>query len=84
MVLFVIIKKKSEFDAVLRKQGKFTDEEYEMMKKHSEIGRKMVKEILTDVEEKEFVQVAFHDANYHHEKVNGKGYPKGLKGVKAK
>ena len=67
-------------DAVLRKQGKFTDEEYEKMKKHSEIGGKMVTEILSGVEESEFVKVAFNVANYHHEKVNGKGYPLGLVG----
>lgn len=67
-------------DAVLRKQGKFTDEEYNKMKKHAEIGGKMVRDILTSVEEEEFVEVAFNIANFHHEKVNGKGYPYGLKG----
>ncbi len=66
-------------DAVLRKQGRFTDEEYEMMKKHSEIGYHMVSEILTGVEEEEFVRVAENVAHYHHEKVNGTGYPDGLK-----
>ena len=67
-------------DAVLRKQGKFTDEEYEMMKKHSEIGYHMVNEILSGVEDEEFVRVAENVAHYHHEKVNGMGYPDGLKG----
>ena len=67
-------------DAILRKQGKFTEEEYDKMKKHAEIGGKMVSEILTGVEENEFVQIAYNVANYHHEKVSGKGYPVGLKG----
>ena len=67
-------------DVVLRKQGRFTDEEYEKMKSHAEIGGKMVRDILTGVEDDEFVQIAYHVANYHHEKVNGKGYPCGLKG----
>lgn len=67
-------------DAVLRKQSKFTDEEYEKMKKHSEIGGRLIKEILSGVEEEEFVTVAFNVANYHHEKVNGRGYPSGIKG----
>lgn len=67
-------------DAVLRKQGRFTEEEFAKMKTHSEIGGRMVKRILTNVEEEEFVTVAFNVANYHHEKVNGKGYPCGLKG----
>lgn len=67
-------------DAVLRKQGKFTDEEYAKMKEHSEIGYHMVKEILSGVEEPDFVAVAENVAHYHHEKVNGAGYPHGLKG----
>ncbi len=67
-------------DAVLRKNGKFTDEEYEQMKKHSAIGGKMVREILEDVEDEEFVRIAENVAHYHHEKVNGKGYPEGLAG----
>lgn len=67
-------------DAVLRKQGKFTDEEYAKMKEHSEIGYHMVSEILAEVEEAEFVSVAENVAHYHHEKVDGTGYPAGLKG----
>ena len=67
-------------DAVLRKQGRFTDEEYDKMKEHSEIGYHMVSEILSGVEEPDFVQVAENVAHYHHEKVNGLGYPHGLKG----
>ncbi|MCQ2522088.1 MAG: HD domain-containing protein [Lachnospiraceae bacterium] len=67
-------------DAVLRKQGKFTDEEYDKMKKHSEIGYHMVNEILSDVEDPDFVHVAENVAHYHHEKINGTGYPEGLKG----
>ncbi len=65
-------------DAILRKQGKFTDEEYSLMKKHAEIGGKMVKDILTGVEEEMFVKVATNVANYHHERYDGKGYPLGL------
>ena len=67
-------------DAVLRKQGRFTDEEYNKMKGHSEIGYRMVSEILSGVEEPDFVRVAENVAHYHHEKVNGTGFPKGLKG----
>ena len=67
-------------DAILRKQSRFTDEEYSKMKVHSEIGAEIVRKVLTDVEEKEFVEVASNVAHYHHEKVNGKGYPDGLTG----
>ncbi len=65
-------------DAILRKQGKFTDEEYKMMKTHAEIGGKMVRDILTGVEEEMFVSIATNVANYHHERYDGKGYPNGL------
>ena len=50
------------------------------MKKHSEIGYHMVSEILSGIEEPEFVRVAENVAHYHHEKINGTGYPEGLKG----
>lgn len=67
-------------DAVLRKQGKFTDEEYEKMKMHPVIGGYLVKQILAGVEDENFVNIAYNVASFHHEKVNGKGYPNGLKG----
>jgi len=67
-------------DAVLRKQGKFTDEEYAKMKEHSKIGATLLAEMLSSVEDEEFVKVAINVAHYHHEKVNGQGYPEGLKG----
>lgn len=67
-------------DSILRKQAKFTDEEYEIMKKHSAAGATIVKDILTGIEDDEFVQIATNVAHYHHEKVNGKGYPAGLSG----
>lgn len=67
-------------DAVLRKQARFTDEEYRIMKTHAEIGSEIVKKVLTDIEEKDFIRVADNVAHYHHEKVNGTGYPCGLKG----
>lgn len=67
-------------DVILRKQGRFTDEEYTQMKRHSEIGAKLVRRILTGVEEEQFVKIAENVAHYHHEKVDGSGYPKGLKG----
>ncbi len=67
-------------DRILRKQGKFTDEEYAEMKKHSEQGARIVKQILEGVEEDEFVRIAVNVAHYHHEKWNGTGYPEGLSG----
>ena len=67
-------------DAILRKPGKFTPEEYEVMKTHAAEGARIVSEILKDTSDVEFAKIAVNVAHYHHEKWNGKGYPKGLKG----
>lgn len=67
-------------DSVLRKQGRFTDEEYAEMKKHAAAGGKIVDEILEGVEDEDFVKIAHNVAMYHHEKYDGTGYPTGIKG----
>ena len=68
-------------DRILRKPGRFTPEEYEEMKKHSEKGAEIVGQILDGVEDEEFVETAKNLAHYHHEKWNGEGYPCGLAGI---
>jgi HD-GYP domain-containing protein (c-di-GMP phosphodiesterase class II) len=60
-------------DNILFKPDKLTEEEWEIMKKHSEDGYKMAKNI------PQLVPIA-RDILYHHERWNGTGYPKGLKG----
>ena len=67
-------------DAVLKKQGRFDDQDYEIMKKHPEEGAKIVRHILAGVEPEPFVKIAENVAHYHHERWDGKGYPEGLKG----
>ena len=67
-------------DEILRKPGKFTPDEYNVMKSHSEAGAMIVKDILKDGEDQYFEQIAINVAHYHHEKWNGQGYPYGLKG----
>ncbi len=62
-------------DAILRKPGKLTDEEFGEMKKHAEIGA----EIIGD-NESDLLKMAKIVAISHHEKWNGTGYPYGLKG----
>lgn len=68
-------------DRILRKQGKFTDDDYREMKRHSEEGAKIVEKILRNVEDDAFVKIAKNIAHYHHEKWNGQGYPCGLSGT---
>ncbi len=60
---------------ILKKPGKLTEEEFEAIKVHSEIGYEIIKK-------SEISVMAENIARYHHEKWNGKGYPKGLKGEK--
>ena len=67
-------------DSVLKKQGKYTEEEYSEMKKHAAEGGRIVDSILSGVEEEDFVEIAKNVAYYHHEKWDGKGYPNGLAG----
>lgn len=59
---------------VLNKPGALTAEEFAIMKKHPEAGYRML------VEARGVGPVPLDVCLHHHEKVNGKGYPKGLKG----
>ena len=67
-------------DAILRKPGKFTDEEYEKMKQHLAEGAKVIHKILLHTDDESFKSVAENVAHYHHERWDGKGYPEGLAG----
>lgn len=66
-------------DYILQKPGKLTDEEYAIIKLHAAKGGELIKETFKDIDDKEFIQIAYEEARYHHEKWNGKGYPEGLK-----
>ena len=67
-------------DTILQKPGKLTDEEYSVMKKHSVLGGEIIQEIFKDMDDKEFLNIAYDVTRYHHEKWNGNGYPEGLVG----
>ena len=60
-------------DRIITKNGKLTDEEYEIMKQHPVIGS----QILSSVKDYPYLGIG---ARYHHERYDGLGYPDGLKG----
>ncbi len=62
-------------DAVLKKPGKLTDDEFKIMQSHAEVGYKML-----NVSTRPILKAAAIVAYEHHEKYNGRGYPRGLKG----
>ena len=66
-------------DIILRKPGRFTPEEFDIMKTHAAAGARIVYDILNDTDDEEFRQIAVNVAHYHHERVDGSGYPDGLK-----
>lgn len=62
-------------DAVLNKPSKLTHEEYENMKTHSHLGYEILKN-----SNRRVLKTAAIIAHEHHEKFDGTGYPRGLKG----
>ncbi len=67
-------------DVILRKPGKFTPEEYEIMKTHASEGFRIVSDILEGINDESFKTIAANIAHYHHERWDGSGYPDHLKG----
>ena len=67
-------------DAILRKPGRFTDEEFEKMKAHAAEGAKIVHKILEGTDDINFHIIAENVAHYHHERWDGSGYPEHLEG----
>jgi putative nucleotidyltransferase with HDIG domain len=60
-------------DSILHKPGPLTEEEWVDMRRHPKIGHDMIKDI-------GFLAGAAEIVMAHHERVDGKGYPRGLKG----
>ncbi|MBQ8305770.1 MAG: response regulator [Blautia sp.] len=60
-------------DAILKKKGQLTEEEFTIIKQHTTIGA----DILSTISTMDFLQ---QGARYHHERYDGRGYPMGLSG----
>lgn len=69
-------------DQIIRKPGKLTPEEFEVMKTHTTRGKEIVCTMLDNfnLEHSSFVAMIGNIAEYHHENIDGSGYPHGLKG----
>lgn len=67
-------------DAILNKPGKLTDEEYDIMKTHTTAGKAIIDKAINAVEGESYLREARNMAAYHHERIDGRGYPEGLSG----
>ena len=67
-------------DVILRKPEKFTGDEYEQMKRHAAEGAKILRQVLHEVDNEDFVRIAINIANFHHERWDGTGYPEQRRG----
>jgi putative two-component system response regulator len=68
-------------DTILNKPGKLTKAEYEEMKTHTTIGERNIDRIVTRTGDEAFLHHAKLFAGYHHERWNGTGYPRKLRGT---
>ncbi len=67
-------------DQVLCKQGKLTDEEFEIMKQHTLRGSETLRLVTESYPDNDFIKMGLAIARSHHEKWNGTGYPDQLAG----
>ena len=66
-------------EEILNKPGKFTPEEFAIMKTHSMVGAEML-ENLPSYQNEPLVSFAYQICRWHHERWDGRGYPDGLAG----
>ena len=69
-------------DSIMLKNGRLTDAEYEIMKTHTIKGRQIIDTILKGfaLEGFQHIDMLRNIAEFHHETLDGKGYPQGLSG----
>lgn len=66
-------------EEILTKPLSLTPEEYEIVKRHTQIGAKLITD-LPIYQNERLVKYAIEICRWHHERWNGEGYPDGLKG----
>ena len=67
-------------DSILQKPGKLAADEYELIKSHVSFGEKIIDNIMSNTSDQIFLEQAKIMVSTHHEKWDGSGYPKRLKG----
>ncbi len=67
-------------DHILNKPGPLSEEERRIMKKHVIIGYQTLSKVREQYPDNAFINMGCDIALYHHERIDGKGYPNGLKG----
>jgi response regulator RpfG family c-di-GMP phosphodiesterase len=66
-------------DVILKKPGKLTRTEFEVMKEHATLGKEIIQNFITQHNKESFFTI-LHDVVYaHHERWDGEGYPNKLK-----
>jgi HD-GYP domain-containing protein (c-di-GMP phosphodiesterase class II) len=70
-------------DSILLKPGKLTRKEIETMHTHARKGREIIDDLISNfgLDHFDYVSVLRNIAEYHHESINGTGYPEGKKGT---
>lgn len=66
-------------DAILLKPGRLDKDEFEIMKTHTTKGGEILKSV-DGIWDDDFAKACYDICMYHHERYDGRGYPKGLKG----
>ncbi len=67
-------------DDILRKPGRLTDEEFDIMREHTTIGGNTLRSVIDDFDDHTFLEMGMEIAYCHHEKWDGSGYPRQLAG----
>lgn len=67
-------------DAILKKPGRLSPDEFEIMKTHARIGGDTLRTVYDQYPSQSFIKCGMDVAYGHHEKWNGSGYPCGLQG----
>lgn len=67
-------------DDILTKPGRLTDEEFQIMKTHTDIGRRVLSQALDPAHPVPLLRMCIDIAYCHHERFDGKGYPRRISG----